>query len=271
MSFSNASTMRSRRPRRRGSSRVGATALAAVALVAWTSAVEAAGHIDNESEYAACTALARRDAEAAFESALAWRDAGGGAPAQHCIALALIGLGQFAEAAARLETLAWDMVKTRPGLRADVLGQAGQAWLRARQAERADAALSAALDIDPMNTELLIDRALALATLGAFWEAIDDLNAASDLDPDRADVYAFRASAYRYLDTLELASEDVERALALAPGSPMALLERGNIRRMKGNDAGARADWLEVLRAAPGTPAADAAQANIERLDLKVE
>ncbi len=66
----------------------------------------AAAEIDHAREYGACMTLVQRDAEEAFESALAWRDMGGGDAASHCVAAALLGLKQYAEAARRFETLA---------------------------------------------------------------------------------------------------------------------------------------------------------------------
>ena len=242
-----------------------------VAAWAFLLAMPAFGQSSDESEYAACLKLLDHDAEAAFESALAWQDAGGGAPARHCGALALVRLGQPAEAAERLEALAIDMAEARPWLRAGVLAQAGQAWLTADQPERANAAFTVALEITPEAVELYVDRAQALAQVGAFWEAVDDLSQAIELAPGRADIYAFRASAYRYLDNLELALDDAERALALVPDDPVALLERGNIRRLQGDDAGARADWIHVLSVAPGGHAADDARTNLERLDVKAD
>ena len=226
---------------------------------------------DAANEYAACMALVISDPEAAFEKAMGWRDFGGGAPARHCAALALLALGHSAKAAARLEALGQEMTDEARPLRAEMLGQAGLAWLMAGQAERADAVLTAALDLGPDNVELWIDRAQVLAARGAYWGAIDDLNRAIELDPERAEAYAFRASAYRYVDSLELASADVERALSLAPYDPAALLERGNIRRLSGDGDGARADWLQVLVEAPDSPAATDAKANLERLDVKIE
>ena len=246
-------------------------AAAALAVMALTAVAPAFGQSADESEYAACLKLLDHDAEAAFESALAWQDAGGGAPARHCAALALVRLGQPAEAATRLEALAADMADARPWLRAGVLAQAGQAWLTADQPEHADAAFTVALAITPEAPELYIDRAQALAQAGAFWEAIDDLSQAIELAPGRADAYAFRASAYRYIDNLDLALDDAERALALAPDDPVALLERGNIRRLQGDDAGARADWLRLLSVAPGGHAAADARSNLERLDVKTD
>ena len=68
-------------------------AAAALAVMALTAVAPAFGQSADESEYAACLKLLDHDAEAAFESALAWQDAGGGAPARHCAALALVRLG----------------------------------------------------------------------------------------------------------------------------------------------------------------------------------
>lgn len=246
-------------------------AAAALAVAVLTAVAPAFGQSADESEYAACLKLLDHDAEAAFESALAWRDVGGGAPARHCAALALVRLGRPAEAATRLEALAADMADARPWLRAGVLAQAGQAWLTADQPERANAAFTAALEITPDAPELYIDRAQALARAGAFWAAIDDLGQAIELAPGRADAYAFRASAYRYVDNPDLALDDAERALALAPDDPIALLERGNIRRLRGDDAGARADWIRVLSVAPGGRAAADARTNLERLDVATD
>jgi tetratricopeptide (TPR) repeat protein len=235
---------------------------------------------DDQQRYQDCTALSARDANAAFDAALAWRNEKGGAPAWHCVGLSLVELGYDAEAAEVFERIAEDMARgtlpketsaNRASLRAALLGQAGQAWLQAGNPKRARVALDAGLALDPDSPELLVDRAQAQAALGAYWEAVDDLSLALDTAPSRSDVYAFRAAAYRYLEILDLAADDVERAFALAPDDPTILLERGNIRRLGGDDAGARQDWLRILNESPESPAARAAQANIERLDVKQE
>ena len=243
------------------------------ALLAAVIAGPAWGAADGETgqRYADCTALIAGNPSAAFDSAMAWRGEDGGAPAWHCAGLSLMALGYHAEAGAVFERMAEDIAIDRATLRAEVLGQAGQAWLRADQPARALAALDSALEIDPPNPELLIDRAQARAALNAYWLAIDDLNAAIEYAPSRSDAYAFRAAAYRHLEILDLAAEDVARALALAPGDPVILLESGNIRRLAGDDAGARVDWLRILIEAPESPAAEPAQANLERLDVKQE
>jgi tetratricopeptide (TPR) repeat protein len=222
-------------------------------------------------DYTACAALAASNPDAAFDRAMEWRHEGGGAAAWHCAGLALTALGFLAEAGEVFERMARDLPPGYEVLQAEVLGQAGQAWLGAGEPGRATAVLDVALGLDPNNAELLIDRAQALAAQGAYWEAVDDLDRAIEISPASGDAYGFRAAAYRYIGSLELAADDIARATALRPDDPVLLLERGNIRRLAGDDAGARADWLRVLTEAPGSPAAQSAQTNLERLDVKIE
>jgi tetratricopeptide (TPR) repeat protein len=222
-------------------------------------------------QYNACTELALRDPELGFERAIAWRDMGGGAPARHCVTVALYALGQFAEAAKRLEELAAEGDTLPLPLRTALLGQAGEAWMAARDYERAHAALSAALKITPDDVTLLIERSLAAAGAASYFDALDDLNRAIDLAPDNADALAYRAAAFRYLDSLDLANDDVERALQVNPSHLGALLERGNLRRVQGDAAGARKDWLKVISLAPESASADAARLNLEVLDVKTQ
>ncbi len=221
--------------------------------------------------YGECVALIETDADAAFDDAIAWRDLGGGEPARHCAALALVALKLYTEAAERLESLARDMTDAPPDVRARVLAQGGQARIAAQDYSGAVATLSAALELAPASAELLVDRAQALAGAANYFTAIDDLDRAIELAPDHIDARVFRATAYRMVDAPELAREDLEVVLAADPGHIDALLERGNLRRLQGDGAGARADWLAVLLHAPDSPAADAASLNLEQMDVNPE
>lgn len=226
--------------------------------------------------YRACVETAGRAPEQAFEEALEWRDRGGGVPARHCAALALVELGRYQLAAERLEEIANDIELDRrtadQDMRAEVLGQAGNAWLLAAKPQKAYLAFSDALietpDATPHRAGLLIDRARALAEVGDYIGAVRDLDQAARIDRDNAEIYAYRASARRALDSLGMARADVERALVLDADNIYALLERGNLRSLAGDIAGARADWTRILSLAPGTPAADAARSNIQKLAL---
>ncbi|HZS84757.1 MAG TPA: tetratricopeptide repeat protein [Stellaceae bacterium] len=217
--------------------------------------------------YARCMAEARRDPAAAWDSALAWRGTGGGHPAEHCAAVALIGLHRYSEAGKRLDKLAAEMAKAPAALRAEVLDQAGQAWLLAGDMARAESALTAALAAAPEDPGLLTDRAEIYGAEKRYREAIADLDHALKRDPERIDALVFRASAYRATGQLEPALRDVEAALRRAPDDPDALLERGNLRRLSGDEAGARQDWQRLAALAPGTPAGAAAKDNLAHLE----
>ncbi len=210
--------------------------------------------------------LARDDPAAAKRLAESWHGKGGAHPADHCFAVALIGLKQYKEAGGRLETLAQAMIHAPPSLRAEVLGQAAQAWLLAGDAGRAYAADSAALGLRPDDPDLLVDRAEAAGSAGWFEKALADLDRVLKADPKRVEALIYRASAYRALGRLDPALADIDAALKLAPDAVPALLERGNIRRLRGDLAGARDDWQRVATLAPTSAAATDARANIERL-----
>ncbi|HWE76787.1 MAG TPA: hypothetical protein VG328_26710 [Stellaceae bacterium] len=223
--------------------------------------------IPEAQHYDRCLALAHSDPQKALDDAQDWHNVGGGFPAQHCVAIALVGLKKYAEAATQLEALANAMMQAGPEMRGDALEQAGQAWLLAGKPSEAKVAFNGALGFRPKDAELLIDRAEAFALDNKFFDAIDDLNTVLDQSPNRVDALVYRASAYRQLGSLDLASDDIDRALRLDPNSVSGFLERGNLRRLKKDDAGARADWLQVIKLGRGTPAAASAQDNIAHLN----
>jgi tetratricopeptide (TPR) repeat protein len=224
--------------------------------------------IDDAQQYQHCIALARQKPEDGWEEALAWGSLGGGEPARHCGAIAMFGLGQYEEAATRLEELAQNSHRDAK-LRAGMLAQAGQAWLLAHNTERAYAAQTSALQLAPGAPDLLVDRAETLAEAKNYKDALADLNQALAAGPDRVDALTFRATAKRYLQDLKGADEDLTRALSLDPQYQDAWLENGMVKRLTGDDAGARQAWLKVLDIAPNSTAADAARRNIELLDVK--
>jgi tetratricopeptide (TPR) repeat protein len=234
----------------------GAPAILAASLMFLGAAPLAAQRLPavEADHYARCMEEARRKPAAAFDDANAWRIAGGGHPAEHCADVALIGLGRYAEAGAKLEALADAMAK-------------GPADLRAGEPARAAATLTAAVAVTPDDADLLTDRAEAYAGQKQYQEAIADLDHALALDAKRVDSLIFRASAHRALEQFDAARRDVEAALRLAPDQPDALLERGNIRGVTGDEAGARQDWQRVAQVAPNSAAATAAKDNLAKRD----
>jgi tetratricopeptide (TPR) repeat protein len=218
-------------------------------------------------QYDECLALVRTNPQRGYDQAMSWREVGGGFPADHCAAVALVELKRYPEAATRLQRLAGVMMQAEPGLRGGALEQAGNAWLLAGQPQPAKDDFDAALTFMPNDPDILIDRATANGLLHKFFESVDDLNRALEIAPNRADALIYRASAYRQLDSLDLALDDVEHALTIKPDAVTGLLERGNIRGMKGDVAGAKADWQRIIQLAPTSPEATAAKTNLARLD----
>jgi regulator of sirC expression with transglutaminase-like and TPR domain len=219
--------------------------------------------------YDSCLKVADRHPEDAYASAMEAKDDGGGIPAEHCAAVALVNLKQFAVAAKLLDDLA-----RRPGvesneLRATLLGQAGNAWILAGQPELAQASFTAALALLPGEGQFLIDRARASAALQKWSAAESDLTAALAAEPGSAEALVLRAGARRAQNNLKGAVGDVTQALLLEPNNVEALVERGLIAMKQGNKGAARKDFAAVLAAAPDSDAAASARKAIEKIDIK--
>jgi tetratricopeptide (TPR) repeat protein len=223
------------------------------------------------ANYQLCLSTARSFPEQGFELAGRWEGLGGGEPAKHCAAVALIGLHQYAEAASRLEDLA-AASKQSADIRAELLSQAGQAWFLGDDNDHAYAAQSAALKLAPPNSPLaatlLTDRAATLADAGKYDDAVTDLTAALAAQPKNVDALTFRANAYHDLDKNDLALADAERAVALDGNNAEARLMRGILYVQAGRNADARQDWLKVLQIAPTSDAARSARDNLAQLDV---
>jgi tetratricopeptide (TPR) repeat protein len=214
--------------------------------------------------YSQCTALVQKNPALAEENARAWRDQGGGAAADHCSALALTALKRYAEAARKFDALARDKAVRNNIDRAELLDQAGNAWMLAGNANDAVQSFSAAIGQSPNNIDFLADRARARAMQKDWAGAETDLGAALFRDQNRADLLVLRASARWALNRKADAATDILRALDLFPDYPAALVERGRMKYEAGDEKGARADWK---KAASGTgEAAEAARRNLSAL-----
>ncbi len=220
----------------------------------------------DDPDYQHCLDMLPDDPTGAYAFADAWFATGGGPSAQQCQALAAIALGDPQSGAGLLEQ-AVAASQAPNGARAAVLGQAMQAWLMADDPARAFDAASKAIELDPGNPNLFVDRSIAAATMERYLDAIDDLNRALVLDPDRVDALTFRAAAWRNEGKLAEARADIDRAVALAPDNPEALLERGIERQRANDEAGARADWERARALAPDSATADLAEQNLALLE----
>ena len=218
--------------------------------------------------YAACMQKVEASPKEAFDLADSWAAMGGGEPAKHCSAAALLKLGLATEAAERLEALAKSSTQ-EDDVRARMFDQAGQAWAEAKQWDRANTAQSAALDLAPNAVDLWISRARTRALALNYGLAVDDLNQALKRAPNNVEALVLRGSAYRFLDAQDLALADLDLAVKLDPANPSALLERGILHRLMKQPNLARADWREALLAAPDdAPIVEDIRRNIELLEF---
>ncbi|MBH68450.1 MAG: hypothetical protein CMM58_08865 [Rhodospirillaceae bacterium] len=217
--------------------------------------------------YRACMALARTEPEKANVSAAKWIDANGGMPAQHCLAASEFFFGTYEKSATKLEKLERGIEEENSTLRAQILSQAGNAWLMAARFEEALNTQNRAILLSNKDPQLYLDRATSQISLKNYTHALVDLEKAIFLDPKFGDAYLYRAAVKRYIQDLKGAIKDVNKALALIPELPAALLERGIIRKKLGDAVRAREDWLYILKIAPVSAEAKAARDWIQRLD----
>jgi tetratricopeptide (TPR) repeat protein len=214
--------------------------------------------------YADCMQQARREPLKALPIAEKWKAEGGGLGARHCVAIAMYETGKYVPAATQLEAIERDMGSDRPGLRAELLAQAGQAWIEANQAENAAAVQSRALDLKPQDVDLWIDRGLSYAAMRAWPRAISDFDRALTLDPYKVEVYVVRAAAWRNAGNPAKAQADADRALTMDPDNADLLLERALALQAQGNDKAAATDFDRALKRAPaGSPTAKRAEAGV--------
>lgn len=213
--------------------------------------------------YRECLALAQGDADTAIVKATAWRAAGGGVPARHCLALAYGSKGRFAEAATTLVGAAQAAEAERDSHAADLWGQAGNAFLLAGKSPEALGAFGSGIAVagdEPVRLSLLlIDRARALVEQDRAGEARADLTRATQLDARSADAWLLLATLERRQKDLPAAEKAILAAAQREPGDPDIALEAGNIAGAQGRFDLARREWQKVVDGAPGSDAAAAA------------
>jgi tetratricopeptide (TPR) repeat protein len=217
--------------------------------------------VKEKERYIRCIALAESNPRGGYEEAKAWRD--GGSAAMHCSAIALVGLGHYAEAATILTELAHNPASGDASMRAQLYDQAGNAWLLGDQPGNALPLFTTALTLAPHQADMFADRARARA-MHKDWQGADaDLTSALGIDSERADLYVLRASARHAEGMKPEARADIDRALGIYPDYAEALVERGTLKLESGDVAGARADWEIVVKASPDSDAGHTAKQHL--------
>jgi tetratricopeptide (TPR) repeat protein len=246
-----------------------------VLLIAAAAAVAAPPEVP--WDYDVCLKKVARHPDDAFEMAMGALKNGDEPSAEHCAAVALVNLKHYGEAARRFDALARKASAGDAETRAQLMDQAGNAWILAGQPELATQSFTAALALMPSEALYLIDRARASAMLSKWKQAEQDLSAALVAEPGNSEALVLRASARRAQRNFQGAMGDVTQALAVDPDYPEALVERGLLRSAQGDKAGARKDFMRVLELASSSDrkvsdsavdAAKAARREIEKLEV---
>ena len=234
---------------------------------------EPGGWFGGSQAYEICLASVETDPEIGFERAMAWEDQGGGPPAKHCGAVALISLDLFAEGADRLDQMAQNISNgLNADIRAELLIQAATAWMLEGFPGQALESLRAAEALEPTRIRLVLDihfdRARAHIMNGEWELAVTSLNQALVIAPNAQEALVLRATAHRVLGQNDQAFADLARLLEDDPEFVPGYLERGLLHHVIGDEAAARADWIRVLIIEPEGGLADAARAHLFDLDF---
>src|SRR6478735_36340 len=100
-------------------------------------ALAASRSTPDSAHYRRCLADSSANPTIALADAEAWVKSGGGVPAEHCAALALVTLKRYAEAGARLDRIAGGRATLDAEFRIALYDQAGNAWLLAGEGAKA--------------------------------------------------------------------------------------------------------------------------------------
>jgi Flp pilus assembly protein TadD len=207
-----------------------------LALAALFAAQAAAANAppDPADRYRQCVAQAASAPDGAQQAARQWRAEGGGMPARHCLALALLNGGKPADAHAELRAAAAEAEAARNPLAAPLWGQAGNAALVAGRASDARSDLNTALRVGAGASAAeragwLTDRARAAVAAGDLNEARADLDSAVALAPADAQALMFSAALAAREGDGPRARREITDARRLAPTDPAVAAEAKRI------------------------------------------
>ena len=208
-----------------------------IALMQATSAPAVTLDAHGSTHFQECVALIDRDAAQGYEEGMSWSALSHEIGGYRCAAMALIAQNRADEGARRLQSLAGAVSPDAVGLRAELLAQAGNAFLLARDPAHARSAFTLALTLvhstpDQMP-DLLIDRSIAYAQEADYRHAEEDLSHALDIRPHDATALRLRASARMHQNSFDLALADAQAAVALEPRNIEALVMLGHTTEAK--------------------------------------
>jgi tetratricopeptide (TPR) repeat protein len=202
-----------------------------MSITATLFALAAAVSVLSSERYDDCIALVETDTDRGRAAAQQWADEGGGANAQHCLALADIAAGFAKLGAARLEQIAQRKDAGDDFIRARLLSQAANAWLVAGEVDLAQAAINAAFELAPGAGELYLTAAKVYAAQEKWLQVVAAVRTATQSGFVSAETYVLSARAHIALGDYVAAADDVVEALTLEPTNIDALVLRGEIQQ----------------------------------------
>lgn len=224
--------------------------------------------------YKLCVREVSIDAAQAYERANRWRKGDGGGAAMHCEALALSELQVFPSAAKLLERLARLDEIEDDEQRAEILLQAGHAWLLADRGKKARQAFDDGLDHVSLETHPLLGSDLLIGKARGFvldekWDdAVQILDDLISIFPQQYDAILVRASIKRADGDFAAATRDIATYLALLPDEISGLMERGFLRLDLRDLHGAREDFNRVVELGPDSRQSLIARQQIAKIDF---
>ncbi len=177
----------------------------------------------SSNRYLDCTQQSRHAPEAALEKAVRWYEENESLSAQHCIALSLYGMRNFAEAAQALEKTAHAISPEQTELKANLWLQAAKAWNMAKLPEKAQQRLSVAIasamehQQDGLLKQLLLERSQMIQEEGDMFRAVQDLDHILALEPSHQAALAARAKLMDALGQKDAAKQDYRELVRLNP------------------------------------------------------
>ena len=239
----------------------------AVATALTASVAATGGPAAAVDDYDGCIGLIEGDPALASREAAAWIGAGGGAPARHCRALALIATGAESSAVDELLGIAAEEPDLSPQARAEVLVQAGEMLLDQGDTVTASTVAGQALALapgDPGATGLAAAASLADGDAAGALRALDTALAGGEPTPR---LLLLRAAAQRQLGQLVAARDDAEHATELAPELASAWLERGRAAAGLGDRPDARDAFLRAIELDREGEVGAAARTALQRME----
>jgi tetratricopeptide (TPR) repeat protein len=217
--------------------------------------------------YDDCIVLIATDAARAEVEAQRWIQAGGGAEAQHCRALALLGQGAERRAAELMVRIATDERTLPDEVRSEMLIDAGEIYLGIGDIALGRSVASHALLLSREPRTALALSARLKAAQGDWRGAVDDLDGALARGEPDAGLLVLRASARLHLNQWVAARSDLLWATEIAPDMASVWLERGVMEAAGDNRDAARAAWLKAIDLDREGYVGEAARLKLQKMD----